>query len=146
VNSLKIEKSINISIFCNESGKGKTLEYDIAFENPDCKLLITDSVIPKHRKILEQIMDNFSTEDFDSLKETPNVDTAVCGLLEESGWEEDDKKKGIVAYHYFKAVSNAKGEHAMQLEYNLRNNIEADKPVSFNVPPNLNKAITWING
>jgi hypothetical protein len=43
-------------------------------------------------------------------------------------------------------VSNAKGEHAMQLEYNLRNNIEADKPVSFNVPPNLNKAITWING
>jgi len=146
VNSLKAEKSPNISIFCNESGKGKTLEYDIVFENPDCKLIITDSVIPKHRKIIEQLMDNYSTEDFESLKETPNVDTAVYSLLEESCWEEDDKKKGIIAYHYFKAVSNAKGEHAMQLEYNLRKNIEADKPASFNVPTNLNEAITWING
>ncbi len=146
VNSLKTEKSPNISVFCNESGKGKTLEYDIAFENPDCKLLITDSVITKHRKIIEPIMDNYSTKDFESLKETPNIDTAVCSLLEESGWKEDDKKKGIVAYHYFKAVSNAKGEHAMQLEYNLRENLKADKPVSFNIPANLREAITWING
>jgi len=146
VSSLKSEKSPNISIFCNESGKGKTLEYDIAFENPDCKLLITDSVIPKHRKIIEQIMGNYSTESFEFLKETPNVDADVCSLLEGSGWEEDDKKKGIVAYHYFKAVSNAKGEHAMQLEFNLRENLETDKPASFNVPTNLNEAITWING
>lgn len=146
VNSLKTDKSSNISIFCNESGKGKTLEYDIAFENPDCKLIITDSIIPKHRKIIEQLMDNYSTKDFESLKETPNVDAAVCNLLEESSWEEDDKKKGIVAYHYFKAVSNAKGEHAMQLEYNLRKNIEANKPASFNVPTNLNEAISWVNG
>ena len=77
---------------------------------------------------------------------TPNVDADVCSLLEGSGWEEDDKKKGIVAYHYFKAVSNAKGEHAMQLEYNLRENLETDKPASFNLPTNLNEAITWING
>ena len=68
INSLKAIKSSNIGIFCNESGKGKTLEYDIAFENPDCKLLITDSVIPKHRKIIEKIMDNYSTEDFESIK------------------------------------------------------------------------------
>lgn len=143
---LKTEKSPNISIFCNESGKGKTLEYDIAFENPECKLIITDNVIPKHRKIIEQLMDNYSTIDFESLKETPNIDTAVYSSLEESGWEEDDKKKGIVAYHYFKAVSNAKGEHAMQLEYNFRKNLKADKPVSFNVPANLREAIIWING
>jgi len=146
VSSLKSDKSSNISIFCNETGKGKTLEYDIAFENPDCKLLITDSVIPKHRKIIEQIMDNYSTESFKSLKETPNVDADVCNLLEECGWDEDDKKKGIVAYHYFKAVSSAKGEHAIQLEYNLRKNLETDKPLSFNIPTNFYEAITWING
>jgi hypothetical protein len=122
------------------------LEYDIAFENPDCKLIITDSVIPKHRKILEQLMENYSIKNFETLKETPNVDTNVCILLDESGWKENDKKKGIIAYHYFKAVSPVKGEHAMQLEYNLNKNIEDNKPASFTVPANLTQAIAWING
>jgi putative ATP-dependent endonuclease of the OLD family len=146
VNSLKTGKSPNISVFCNESGKGKTLEYDIAFENPDCRLIITDSIIPKNRKILEQLMDKYSTEDINSIKETPNVDTAICNLLEESCWNEDDKKKAIIAFHYFMAVSNAKGEHAMQVEYNLSKNMETEKPTSFNVPTNFSEAMTWIDG
>jgi len=146
VSSLKSGKSSNIRIFCNESGKGKTLEYDIAFENPDCKLIITDSVMPKHRNIIEKLMENYSTNDFESFKDTPNIDTTVCSLLDNSSWNEDDKKKGIIAYHYFMAVHNAKGEHAMQLEYKLRKNIEAEKPVSFNVPTNIKIAMNWMNG
>ena len=92
------------------------------------------------------MMDDYSKCDFASLKEIPNIDTDVCSLLDESGWEEEDKKKGIIAYHYFKGMSTAKGEHAMQLEYNLRANLETKTPVPFNVPTNLNSAITWIYG
>ena len=146
VSSLKTGKSANISIFCNESGKGKTLEYDMAFENPDCKLLITDSAISKHKEIVEHLMDNYLEKNFDALKQTPNADSVICSLLDESEWEDEDKKKGIIAYHYYKAVSAAKGEHAMQLEYNLKKNLAADNPLAFKVPANLKKALTWIHG
>ena len=87
-------------------------------------------------------MDDYSGSDFDSLRATPNIDTDACRLLDESGWEEDDKKRGIVAYHYFKAVSKLKGEHAMQLEYNLRVNLKSGTPKSFNVPPCVRIVVT----
>lgn len=146
VSSLKTGKSANIGVFCNESGKGKTLEYDMVFENPTCRILITDSATPKHRDIVSDLMDRYFENSFEALKRTPHIDTDICVLIDESEWEDDDKKRGIIAYHYYRAVSAAKGEHAMQLEYNLRVNAEAANPLAFEVPTHLKRALTWING
>lgn len=67
--------------------------------------------------------------------------------IRESEWtDEIDKKKGSIAAHYLKSVDSLKGEHALQLDYHLRANLEAEDPVEFRVPQAIKSAIDWIYG
>lgn len=147
VTSLKAGKADNIQVFCDESGKGKTFEYDVAFLNPVCKLLIADCIAKKHQEFLNDMMDSFTGADFEDLKQIPKVDTDICGLIDDSEWEAiDDKKRGLVASHYLKAVDKIKGENALQIEYCLRTNLTSEDSVPFQIPQNIKDAITWIYG
>lgn len=51
-------KHPNIQVFTQNKIFGKTLEYQIAFENPECKLLITPSL--KNSDELKNLMDAFA--------------------------------------------------------------------------------------
>lgn len=147
VTSLKEGKAANIHVFCNESGKGKTFEYDVAFLNPSCKLLVADCIAKKHQEILNGMMDRFTDANFEDLKQIPNADAYIGGLIDTSEWGIiDDKKRGFIASHYLKAVEKVKGENALQVEYNLRTNLTSEDAVPFQIPQNIKDAITWIYG
>jgi len=145
--SLKKGKSTNIQIFCEESGMGKTMEYDLAYSNPDCRLLITESMAKKHQDIIEYLMERYSESNFEELGKVENIDGDILETIIHSEWsDETDRKKGLVAAHYLKSVDALKGEHALQLDYNLRANLEAEDPVEFKVPQVIKSAIDWIHG
>jgi len=145
--SLKEGKSANIRIFCEESGIGKTMEYDLAFTNPDCRLLITESMAKKHQDNVGDLMDLYPECDFDELSNVKNNDESIVKKMEESEWsEENDRKKGLIAAHYLKSVEKLKGEHALQLDYNLMKNLDSEEPVLFKVPKIIRGAFDWIHG
>jgi len=145
--SVKEGKSENIRIFCEESGIGKTLEFDLAFSNPDCSLLITEIMAKKHQDIIECLMEGYPECDFEEPGKVANIDVNILGAISDSEWtDEIDKKKGLIAAHYFKSVDALKGEHALQLDYNLRANLEAENPIEFKVPQTIKSAINWIHG
>jgi len=146
-NSLKKGKSANIQIFCDESGMGKTLEFDLSFFNPNCILLITDCMSQKHQDTIRDLMDKYPESDFEELSNIENVDENIVKLISESEWSDDkDRKKGLIAAHYLRSVATLKGEHALQLDYNLRLNLESEDPIQFEVPQAMKSAIDWIFG
>ncbi len=144
--SLKDGKSTNIQIFSDESGMGKTMEYDLAFANPDCRLLITEGMAKKNQDNVGNLMDLYPECNFDELSNVKNNDESIVKKIKESEWsEENDKKKGLIAAHYLKSVDNLKGEHALQLDYNLRTNLDSEEPVLFKVPQVIKGALDWIH-
>lgn len=138
----------NIRICTSPEGRGKTLEYDLIFNNPDCVTLITDS-FPSQGKNRKEVMVNLvnaikDNESFDNLKALSTHDTIVTSV-ESCDWSEDDKKKALIAAIYLEAVKNAKGEHALYLESRLRVNLaKGDDRESFTVPEYISEAITFI--
>ena len=108
--SLKEGKSANIQIFCEESGMGKTMEYDLAYSNPDCRLLITESMPKKHQDIIEYLMEGYSESNFEELGKVENIDGDILDTIIHSEWsDESDRKKGLIAAHYLKSVDALKG-------------------------------------
>jgi len=145
--SLKEGKSSNIRIFCDESGMSKTLEYDLSFVNPNCIFLITDCMAQKHQDTIKALMDKYPESDFEELSNIQNIDENIIKLISESEWSDDkDKKRGLIAAHYLKSVDTLKGEHALQLDYNLRLNLKPTDPIQFEVPQAIKSAIDWIHG
>ena len=145
--SLKKDKSANIQIFNEDSGVRKTLEYDLAFSNPDCRLLITECIAQKYQDIIKCLMESYSTSDFEKLCKVGNIDEDILETISETEWSDEiDKKRGLIAAHYFKSVGTLKGEHALQLDYNLRANLKVKNPAEFILPPPIKSAIDWIHG
>ena len=63
----------------------------------------------------------------------------------ENGWEDDDKKKAIIAARYLNSVG--KGENALELAYILQKNLAkkgTNEFKEFNVPDYIRKAIEWV--
>ena len=145
--SLKEGKSSNIQIFYDDSGKGKTLEYNIAFENPNCRLLITDCMAKKNKETIKKLMEQYPGDDLEPLKKVPNMDKELTALIDESEWpSEDDKKRALIAAYYLKAIDKVKGENALQLGYNLSLNLDSEKAVPFKVPEYIRNVVNWIYG
>ncbi|TYP47425.1 ATP-dependent nuclease [Thermosediminibacter litoriperuensis] len=104
----------NVKVFYNESGKGKTLEYDIAFENAESPL-IYDSV--------------------------PNSEINWPSLC---NWSEEDKRKSQKAASYYLYVKDKKGEVAFDLAYKLKENLKAPTKESFKIPDYIKRAFKWV--
>ena len=108
----------NVKIFYNETQKGKTLEYDLAFENIGSPLLNT-----KYVKISED----------------------VKTLIESSSFIPDDKSKAIFAVSYLESVEDTKGSMAFELANKLTNNYDLDEgSLKFNLPLYIKNAISWV--
>lgn len=134
-----LEKDINGIANIQVTHSVKTLEYDLAYENENSKLLITDSC--KHKTEIEKIRLNKDLER-DAVKKL--LDEETIQDLKTLG--EDKRGKAVFASVYIESLENAKGEHALDLANVLRNNTEktgADKK-DFAIPGYITKAIKWV--
>jgi putative ATP-dependent endonuclease of the OLD family len=109
----------NIKIYYNETQNGKTLEYDLAFENLDSPILSLDSV---------EIRDD------------------IMNLIQSSNLNPEEKKKSIFAVSYLESVEATKGSMALELANNLNNYTLKEDPLKFNLPLHIKKAILWACG
>jgi len=138
----------NIAFFSQDATIGKTFEYDLILCNPTSELLITDSV--SNQPEIKQLMKLFSNgkplEDFNvALKDNEDNTRIKESIVANTSLSEINKKKAIIASRYLNSVR--KGENALELSYNLLENLEKkDTPdyTDFIVPEYIKKAIDWI--
>ncbi len=143
-----VESSQNISIYSSPAGVGMTLEYDLIFNNPNCLSLITDS-FPSRGKNRKEVMISLvdAHKQIKSLTEIKALSnhSEIIDSLEGCLWEDDRKKKALIAAVYSQALKKRKGEHALYLEQQLRDNLEkGEDREAFVVPEYISDAITFI--
>lgn len=136
----------NIRVFSQSEGKGKTFEYELAYWNPTCQLLLTDYM--SNKKELETLMTMYAegkslNEMLETVKST-DLDLKIRATPQT--WTEEEKKKALIAARYLKSVESNKGEHALELAYQLRKNLEVEQPDIFKVPSYIEQAIRWACG
>ena len=140
----------NIRAFTQDRIFGKTLEYQIAFENPKCKLLITPSL--KNGNELENLIDAFAEKKglkdllqfLRNSEENERISVALKKELAEV-WSEEEKKKAIIASRYLNSVG--KGENALELATVLQDRYIEDSDAAvqeFCVPEYIKNAIEWV--
>lgn len=117
----------------------KTFEYDLAFENENSKLLLTDSCTNKAK------MENFRLSkdlDGDAAKKLLADDT----IEDLKKLDEVNQPKAAFASAYLESLENSKGEHALDLANALRKNAEktSDDKEGFAIPEYIGKAIKWV--
>lgn len=144
-------KHPTIRAFLQESGYGKTLEYQLAFENATNSLLITpsmqnaDELAVLIKKVEE---DKPLSELLASLKNSKeNSRIKEIAAVESEAWADDIKKKAVVASRYLNSVE--KGENALELASILKENFlnkGTKEYKDFNVPDYIKSAIEWVCG
>lgn len=148
----------NISIFHPKAGIGKTLEYEIARYNSGSNLIITESfpasnspnTIANFKTVQAQFVK--SPTDFDTLASTYNALLTdkqknkfdiLKSQISASDFSGKDKSIAFISVLYYNIVKNLKGEHALYLEDNLRNDILSGNR-KFIVPTYIKDAINHI--
>jgi predicted ATP-dependent endonuclease of OLD family len=138
----------NTKICSRNDGKGKTFEYDLVFENPGCKALLTDQLTKRDE--LENLMnaysDNRGLVDLLGMSTTTNINDGIAT----STWAEEEKKKALIASRYLQSIENSqdggKGTNALELEYNLRVNLANQNQDLFQVPTHIKDALNYVCG
>lgn len=150
----KYKKHPSIRFYSQDEVKGKTFEYDLVLHNPKLTLLVTESISNQ-----EEIKDLMSFNDtktvMDFLDKLPQGTTAnpykenvrIKKGIEALGttWNDDDKKKAIVAARYLNSVG--KGENALDLAVALESNYEKKGTAEyqdFKTPQYIIDAIEWL--
>jgi putative ATP-dependent endonuclease of OLD family len=112
----------NVEIFSNKSGKRKTFEYDLAWENEGTKFWFPD---------------DFKLSDGDD---------ELNEVLKESFYNEEEKRRARLAASYLLFIS--KGENAFDLEKKLRDNFDKkpEERKRFVLPDHIKNAIFWACG
>lgn len=145
-------KHTNICSFIQNKQYGRTLEYQIAFENPTCKLLITPSL--SNNEELQKLMEFYENNkkldvdvflnELSDTKENKRIKQSI-NSCDAKIWDDNSKKKAIIASRYLNSVG--KGENALELSSILRDNLcekGKSKFKEFNVPTYIKDAIDWV--
>ena len=122
----------NIRFYRQDVTYGKTLEYDIMRENPDCELLLTNSV--SNLKEIKAMMAERDVNKMMSKMRNSEANTRIKTSIGASGWTDEEKRKALLASRYLNSVS--KGSNALELNVALMANLEepaADRK-EFHVP------------
>ena len=132
----------NIRFYRQDVTYGKTLEYDLMRENPNCELLLTDSV--SNRDEIKAMMAELDVNKMMGKMRNSEANTRIKSSINQSGWEDEEKRKALLASRYLNSVS--KGNNALELNVALMNNL--DKPEEdrdeFHVPQYIVEALTWL--
>lgn len=113
--------SENIQFFLQDQIYGKTLEYDLIRFNPNFKGLVTDSAANKDEIVT--LMDQYANGEslemmLNTLRDSDENNRIKQALRDERlTWEDDEKKKALVAARYLNSVG--KGVNALELAYEL---------------------------
>ena len=132
----------NIRFYRQDPMYGKTLEYDIMRENPNCELLLTDSV-SNISEIKAMMAEQNLNDMIDKLRKS-DTNTRIKTSIDASGWTDEEKRKAVLASRYLNSVS--KGSNALELNVALMTNLEkpeADR-IEFHVPQYIVDALTWL--
>lgn len=140
----------NIRSFFQNERYGKTLEYQLAFDNYENEILITPSIQNKD-ELTELIKKNKNKVELQELIETlrnsEENDRIKCSInsAKTDIWDEESKKKAVFASRYLNSVG--KGENALELSSLLKENLQlkdTEKFQNFNIPEYIKEAIEWI--
>lgn len=138
----KYETHPNIRFYSQNPIYGKTLEYDMMRENPNCELLLTESV-----SNISEIKAMMAEQDLDKMIDTmrkSDANSRIKTSIDASSWSDEEKRKAILASRYLNSVS--KGSNALELNVALMKNLE--KPEAnrkeFHVPQYIVDALTWL--
>lgn len=149
----------NISVAHPVEGMGKTLEYELARYNSQSELILTDCFPTSNGP---HTSENFKSIQAEYLKEPKDI-SSILGAYETfmttekqkeyfqklkaqilaSDFSDKDKSTALIAAIYYNIVKSLKGEHALYLEKNLRDDIQSDSP-KFIVPAYIKEAINEI--
>ena len=132
----------NIRFYRQDVTYGKTLEYDLMRENPNCELLLTDSV--SNRDEIKAMMTELDVNKMMGKMRNSEANTRIKSSIDQSGWEDEEKRKALPASRYLNSVS--KGSNALELNVTLMDNLE--KPEAerkeFHVPQYIIDALKWL--
>ncbi|MBN2526977.1 MAG: AAA family ATPase [Deltaproteobacteria bacterium] len=138
----------NVKIFHPPASTGKTLEYELAMANPNSDLLFTSSMATDGKngttslKAMQALMEA-GTVQFSSVKEKC-LNENIAAKYDTCAWDDKKKSEALFSSVYYEAVSDAKGEHAFELEYSLRENLDSSTRKPFNVPDYIKSAFEYI--
>ena len=132
----------NIRFYRQDVTYGKTLEYDLMRENPNCELLLTDSV--SNRDEIKAMMAELDVNKMMGKMRNSEANTRIKSSINQSVWEDDEKRKALLASRYLNSIS--KGSNALELNVTLMDNLE--KPEAerkeFHVPQYIIDALKWL--
>ena len=84
----------NIRFYRQDVTYGKTLEYDLMRENPNCELLLTDSV--SNRDEIKAMMAELDVNKVMGKMRNSEANTRIKSSINQSGWEDEEKRKAYL--------------------------------------------------
>jgi len=139
---VQYEAHPNIRFYRQDRIYGKTLEYDIMRENPNCELLLTSSV--SNLEEIKTMMAELDVNKMMGKMRNSEANTRIKSSINQSAWEDEEKRKALLASRYLNSVS--KGSNALELNVTLMDNLE--KPEAerkeFHVPQYIIDALKWL--
>lgn len=132
----------NIRFYRQDVTYGKTLEYDLMRENPNCELLLTDSV--SNRDEIKAMMAELDVNKMMGKMRNSEANTRIKSSIDQSRWEDEEKRKALLASRYLNSVS--KGSNALELNVTLMDNLEKseEERKEFHVPQYIIDALKWL--
>lgn len=132
----------NIRYYRQDIIYGKTFEYDLMRENPNCELLLTESV--SNKKEIKAMMAEPDVVNMMAQMRNSDANTRIKNAINNSGWNNEEKRKALLASRYLNSVS--KGTNALELNVALMANLEkpSTEQKEFHVPQYIVKALTWL--
>ena len=132
----------NIRFYRQDVTYGKTLEYDLMRENPNCELLLTDSV--SNRDEIKAMMAELDVNKMMDKMRNSESNTRIKSSIDQSGWEDEEKRKALLASRYLNSIS--KGSNALELNVTLMDNLEKPEVErkEFHVPQYIIDALKWL--
>lgn len=132
----------NIRFYRQDVTYGKTLEYDIMRENPNCELLLTNSV--SNLKEIKAMMAEQDVKKMMGKMRNSEANTRIKTSIGASEWTDEEKRKALLASRYLNSVS--KGCNALELNVTLMANLEKRETdrKEFHVPQYIVDALTWL--
>lgn len=119
----------------------KTLEYDLAYANHKLPLLVTDAcTYDDELRTLAESPSKVEAKLTERLKGDEDLDALIRDLP-----TEDEMRAARFATCYLMSAEGGKGEHAFELEKNLRQNhsLKPEARSLFQLPSHLRNAIRW---
>jgi putative ATP-dependent endonuclease of OLD family len=133
------DEVLNISIYHG----AKTFEYDLAYCNSESDVLISETC--RHKNALGDFIREPADEheELEGLLKLKKVDDDTADSLESIN-KQDEKQKNLFATYYLLCVTGAKGEHAFDLESELRKDLKRpESKREFHLPDHIAQAIEW---